>query len=60
MKLSDLLKIVVDNDATDLFLFPNTPPMMRLKRDIIPIVDTSLTEFEVQQVVDFITTESQK
>lgn len=60
MKFSDLLKIVVDNDATDLFLFPNTPPMMRLKRDINPIVDTPLTEFEVQQVVDFITTESQK
>ena len=60
MKLSDLLKIVVDNDATDLFLFPNTPPMMRLKRDIIPIVDTALTEFDVQQVVDFITSESQK
>lgn len=60
MKFSDLLKVVVDNDSTDLFLFPNTPPMMRLKRDIIPVVNTTLTEFEIQQVVDFITSESQK
>jgi twitching motility protein PilU len=60
MKLSELFRIVVDNDATDLYLIPKSPPMMRLKREIISIIDTPLTTFEIQQVVDFLTSDSQK
>jgi len=60
MKLSDLFRIVVENDATDLYLIPKSPPMMRLKKEIVPIIDTPLTIFEIQQVVDFLTSDVQK
>ena len=60
MKLSELLKIAVDNEAIDLFLMPKSPPMMRVKDDVIPVVGTHLTSFEIQQVVDFMTSDSQK
>ncbi|MBD3182268.1 PilT/PilU family type 4a pilus ATPase [Candidatus Poribacteria bacterium] len=60
MKLSELLKTVVDNNAIDLFLIPHSPPMMREKNDIVPIVDTPLSALEIQQVADFMTTDEQK
>lgn len=60
MKLSELLKIAVDNEAIDLFLMPKSPPMMRVKDDVIPVIGTHLTSFEIQQVVDFMTSDSQK
>lgn len=60
MKLSELLKIAVDNEAIDLFLMPKSPPMMRVKDDVIPVIGTPLTSFEIQQVVDFMTNDSQK
>jgi twitching motility protein PilU len=60
MKLSELLKIAVDNEAIDLFLMPKSPPMMRVKSDVIPVIGTHLTSFEIQQVVDFMTSDIQK
>lgn len=60
MKLSELLKAAVDRDATDLYMIPKSPPMMRIKNEVVPIVNTPLTTFEIQQVTDFITTERQK
>ena len=60
MKLSELLKIAVDSEAIDLFLVPKSPPMMRVKDDVIPVIGTPLTSFEIQQVVDFMTNDSQK
>jgi twitching motility protein PilU len=60
MKLSELLKIAVDNEAIDLFLMPKSPPMMRVKDDVVPVIGTHLTSFEIQQVVDFMTSDSQK
>jgi twitching motility protein PilU len=60
MKLSELLKIAVDNEAIDLFLMPKSPPMMRVKDDVIPVIGTHLTSFEIQQVVDFMTSDNQK
>jgi twitching motility protein PilU len=60
MKLSELLKIAVDNEAIDLFLMPKSPPMMRVKDDVIPVIGTHLTSFEIQQVVDFMTSDIQK
>jgi twitching motility protein PilU len=60
MKLSELLKIAVDNEAIDLFLMPKSPPMMRVKDDVISVIGTHLTSFEIQQVVDFMTSDSQK
>lgn len=60
MKLSELLKIAVDSEAIDLFLMPKSPPMMRVKDDVIPVIGTHLTSFEIQQVVDFMTNDDQK
>ena len=50
MKLSELLRITVENDATDLYLVPQSPPMMRIKDQIASIVDTPLSKHEIQQV----------
>lgn len=60
MKLSELLRITVENDATDLYLVPQSPPMMRIKDQIASIVDTPLSKHEIQQVADFMTTDKQK
>jgi len=60
MKLSELLKTAVEREASDLYLFPKSPPMLRIQEEIIPVVDTPLTQHEIQQVADFITTEEQK
>jgi len=60
MKLSELLRITVENDATDLYLVPESPPMMRIKDEIVPIVDQPLSMHEIQQVADFMTTDKQK
>ncbi len=60
MKLSELLKTAVDSEAADLFLIPQKPPMMRVGEDMIPIVDTLLTQLEIQQVAEFMMTEGQR
>ena len=49
MKLSELLKTAVDSEAADLFLIPQKPPMMRVGEDMIPIVDTLLTQLEIME-----------
>lgn len=60
MKLSELLQFVVDEGATDLYLVPQKPPMMRVDEKIVPIVEAPLTELEIQQVADFMSSDSQK
>ncbi|MFC1714304.1 PilT/PilU family type 4a pilus ATPase [Candidatus Poribacteria bacterium] len=60
MKLSELLKTAVDSDAADLFLIPKRPPMMRVNEEMIPIVDTPLTQLEIQQVAEFMMSEKQR
>ena len=60
MKLSELLKTAVENDATDLYLTPKSPPIMRVNEDMIPVVETPLTQAEIQQVADFMTSDKQK
>ena len=60
MRLSELLKTAVDNEATDLYLIPKSPPMMRIIEELVPVVETPLTTTEVQQVADFMTSETQK
>jgi twitching motility protein PilU len=60
MKLSELLRITVENNATDLYLVPQSPPMMRIKDQIVSIVDLPLNKHEIQQVADFMTTDKQK
>lgn len=60
MKLSELLKISVDSDATDLFLVPKRPPMMRIGDGVVPVVETPLTQLEIQQIAEFMMSDSQK
>ncbi len=60
MKLSELLKISVDSEATDLFMIPKRPPMMRVGDGVVPVVETPLTHLEIQQVAEFMMTDSQK
>ena len=60
MKLSELLKISVDSDATDLFLVPKRPPMMRIGDGVVPVVETPLTQLEIQQVAEFMMSDKQK
>ena len=60
MKLSELLKISVDSEATDLFLVPKRPPMMRIGDGVVPVVETPLTNLEIQQVAEFMMSDSQK
>jgi len=60
MKLSELLRLTVENDATDLYLIPQSPPMMRIKDQIVPIVEMPLSKNEIEQVADFMTTDEQK
>ena len=60
MKLSELLEIAVERDATDLYLVPKSPPMLRVDDEIIPVIDTPLTELEIQQVANFMMNEAQR
>ncbi len=60
MKLSELLEIAVERDATDLYLVPQSPPMVRIDDDIVPVIDTPLTELEIQQVANFMMNETQR
>ena len=60
MKLSELLRLTVENDATDLYLIPQSPPMMRIKDQIVPVVEMQLSRDEIEQVADFMTTDKQK
>ena len=60
MKLSELLRLTVENDATDLYLIPKSPPMMRIKDQVVPAVEMPLSRSEIEQVADFMTTDKQK
>ena len=60
MKLSELLELAVERDATDLYLVPQSPPMVRIDDDIVPVIDTPLTELEIQQVANFMMNETQR
>ncbi len=60
MKLSELLRLTVENDATDLYLIPQSPPMMRIKDQMAPVVEMPLSRNEIEQVADFMTTDKQK
>ena len=60
MELGKLLRTAVDNDATDLLLIPKKPPLMRINEEMISVVETPLTQLEIQQVAESMTTDSQR
>ena len=60
MKLSELLRIAVEKDATDLYLVPKSPPMMKIGDDIVSIIEAPLTSVEIRQVADFMMNDEQR
>jgi twitching motility protein PilU len=60
MKLSELLKIAVDKDATDLYLIPKSPPMMKVGEEMLSVIETPLTSVEIRQVADFMMNDEQR
>ena len=43
MNFSDLLKMMVEKEATDLYIAVGSPPMYRIGKDIYPVSSTKLT-----------------
>ena len=60
MTLTELLKIAVANEASDLYLIPESPPVMRVEEEMLPIGERTLTPEETQRVASIITTDSQE
>jgi twitching motility protein PilU len=64
MRFSDLLRIAAENDASDLYLIPESPLIMRVldfsKEEMIPIGETSLTSSQIEQLAGSITNADQK
>jgi twitching motility protein PilU len=60
MDMSELLGTAVQKDATDLYLIPESIPIVRVKDEIVPIGDTPLTPSETQQLANSVTDEEQK
>ena len=60
MDFNELLKIAIENDASDLYLIPETPLMMRVKEEVMPVGEVPLTPSEIQQLADSITDAGQR
>jgi len=64
MDFSDLLRIAIENDASDLYLIPESPLIMRVldfsKEEMIPVGEIPLTSSQVQELADSITDDEQK
>jgi twitching motility protein PilU len=64
MEFGELLAIAVENDASDLYLIPESPLIMRVldfsKEEMIPIGETPLTPSQIQELADSITDDDQK
>lgn len=60
MDFNELLKIAIENDASDLYLIPESPIMMRVKKETIPTSEAPLTSAEIQQLADSVIDDDQK
>ncbi|MBC8401079.1 MAG: PilT/PilU family type 4a pilus ATPase [Candidatus Marinimicrobia bacterium] len=50
MNFSDLLKMMVDKDATDLYISVGSPPMYRIGKNIYPISSTKLSPAVTEKI----------
>ena len=60
MNIDDLLRVVVERDASDLHLKTGSPPVLRIYGALTPYGDTPVTPEDMQGALEHITTEKQR
>ena len=61
MNIDDMLRIVVEREASDLHLKVGSPPVLRISGGLLPIGDSlGLTSEEMQEALEHVTTEQQR
>ncbi len=60
MNIDDLLRIVVEREASDLHLKVSSPPVLRIHGVLTPYGDSPVTPEEMQEALEHITTEKQR
>ncbi|MCX7661377.1 MAG: PilT/PilU family type 4a pilus ATPase [Candidatus Omnitrophica bacterium] len=60
MSIKELLKIMVEKDASDIFLRAHGPVRLRLDGKVLPLEKFSLTLKDIEEMIDEITTSQQK
>jgi len=60
VQLSNLIKVMVDNDASDLHITTNSPPVIRVDGKLIPIKHPPLTPPETKDLCYSVLTDMQK
>ena len=61
MNIDDLLRIMVEREASDLHLKAGSPPVLRINGELIPYgASLGLTPEEIQEAFEHVTTEEQK
>lgn len=60
VSLSNLIKVMVDNDASDLHITTNSPPVIRVDGKLIPIKHPPLTPPETKDLCYSVLTDMQK
>ena len=60
MNIDDLLRAVVEREASDLHLKTGSPPVLRIHGALVPYDDSRITPEEMQEGLEHITTEEQR
>jgi twitching motility protein PilT len=60
MNIDDLLRVVVEREASDLHLKTGSPPVLRIHGALTPYGDSPVTPEEMQAALEHITTEKQR
>ncbi len=60
MNIDDLLRVVVEREASDLHLKTGSPPVLRIHGALTPYDDSTVTSEEMQEALEHITTEKQR
>jgi len=58
--IDDLLRVVVEREASDLHLKTGSPPVLRIHGALTPYDDSRITPEEMQEALEHITTEEQR
>jgi twitching motility protein PilT len=58
--LHQLLKVMIDNNASDLHITSNTPPQLRIDGSMVPLKTDKLSPIETKQLCYSIMTDAQK
>ncbi|MCX7641056.1 MAG: PilT/PilU family type 4a pilus ATPase, partial [Elusimicrobiales bacterium] len=60
MELIKIFTTAIEKGASDIHIIPNKPPYMRLKGDMIPIIEQSLTQEQAKAFIYGLLSDSQK